>query len=130
VEEPVAVVGRCPVCNHGVHVTEVKCGNCGTEIRGRFSLCRFCQLSDKQRNFIEVFLVARGNIKEVERKLGISYPTVRARLDAVLKELGYDDETDAGKDMQPDKETRMGILQSVKSGDLSVQDAIKALKAR
>ncbi|MHC4779896.1 MAG: DUF2089 family protein [Planctomycetota bacterium] len=82
------ILGRCPVCNEGLAVTELKCSGCDTDIRGRFQPCPYCRLSEEQEHLVSVFLKTRGNIREVEKELGISYPTVRARLDEVVKALG------------------------------------------
>ena len=81
--------GPCPVCGGKLNITSFQCRNCSTVISGRFEPCRFCQLPSEYLSFIEVFLRSRGNIKEVERELGISYPTVRNRLDQVLAAMGY-----------------------------------------
>ena len=75
------VIGRCPVCGDELAVTRLHCGSCDTQIEGRFQLGRFQRLSAEQLAFLEVFVKNRGIIKDVEAELGISYPTVRARLD-------------------------------------------------
>jgi len=82
------VIGKCPVCRKELTITRLKCQGCSTEISGDFSPCSFCFLDPEQERLIMVFLKTRGNIREVERELGISYPTVRARLDEVLAALG------------------------------------------
>ena len=83
------IIGSCPVCNHKMSVTRLHCEECGTSLEGHFDVCKFCQLNPEQKEFIEIFIRCRGNIKEVERELKISYPTVRGRLDAVIEALGY-----------------------------------------
>jgi len=69
-------------------VTELGCGSCGTSRRGRFAIPELCRLPPDLYQFLLVFVRNRGVIREVEQELGISYPTVRARLDAVLAALG------------------------------------------
>lgn len=81
--------GSCPVCGDRLDVTSLACRSCSTAITGSFEPCRFCQLSPEHLGFVEVFVKNRGNIKEIERELGISYPTVRNRLDQVIAALGY-----------------------------------------
>jgi hypothetical protein len=81
--------GSCPVCGGKLDITSLSCRNCSTAITGRFESCRFCRLSPEHLSFVEVFVKNRGNIKEIERELGISYPTVRNRLDQVIAALGY-----------------------------------------
>src|SRR5690554_5865318 len=83
------VLGKCPVCGEELEVTRLSCSNCYTSIEGNFSLCKFCKLSNEQKNFLEAFIRNRGNIKEIEKDLGISYPTVRNKLEDVIKTLGY-----------------------------------------
>lgn len=67
------VIGKCPVCNDELEVTKLHCNNCKTTIESRFDLCKFCKLNDEQKYFVEVFIKNRGNIKEIEKELNISY---------------------------------------------------------
>jgi len=120
------LVGRCPACGSELEVTRLQCFNCDTAIEGRFETCKFCLLSREQRDFIETFIRSRGNIKEVERELGISYPTVRSRLDHVIRALGYDVPETEG-DQKAD-ERRKEILSRLNRGEVTPDDAIKALK--
>ncbi|ACL19146.1 hypothetical protein DesLBE_2255 [Desulfitobacterium sp. LBE] len=78
---------QCPICKHEMHVTKLFCTHCSTTLEGEFHTCKFCKLPDDQLLFVETFLKCRGNIKEVEKELGISYPTVRSRLDSVIQSL-------------------------------------------
>src|SRR5918911_2380730 len=84
------VTGRCPMCEAELMVTHLRCQQCGTGLEGVFHLTRFDRLSREQLRFIDVFLKNRGVIRDVERELNISYPTVRSRLDEVIRALGYD----------------------------------------
>src|SRR5919197_1521508 len=85
------ILTECPVCDSPLGVAELECRGCGTTLRGEFPLsrCPFCSLPAEQLKFLELFLRCRGNLRDVERSLGLSYPTVRARLDALLTRLGY-----------------------------------------
>lgn len=131
--------GRCPVCGETMVVTRLHCPACATTIEGKFDTCRFCQLSDEMRDFVETFIRSRGNIKEVERALGVSYPTVRGRLDAVIKELGYsvdgeepesseDGEAAEASDDDDPGGRRREILEAVKRGEISAQEAAARLR--
>lgn len=120
------MLGRCPVCNGKLDVVKMNCPACSTSIEGRFEICKFCQLNPEQKEFIEVFIKCRGNIKEVERELGISYPTVRGRLDAVIEALGYRVEERGGE--EPTASRRKDILEALAKGELSSEDAVKQLK--
>ena len=82
------VIAVCPVCDSRLAVTRLHCGECGTTIEGEFSVGRFGRLTREQLSLLESFLRARGNLKDLERELGISYPTVRVKVDALVRTLG------------------------------------------
>src|SRR5829696_7475594 len=86
------VTGRCPMCESELVVTHLRCQQCGTGLEGVFHLNKFDRLSREQLRFVDVFMKNRGVIRDVEKDLGISYPTVRSRLDEVVRALGYDAE--------------------------------------
>jgi len=120
------IVGRCPACGSDLEVTRLQCFNCDTAIEGRFETCRFCLLSREQKEFVEIFLRSRGNIKEVEREMGISYPTVRNRLNQVIEALGYDVErTEEDEKMDA---RRREVLSRLNRGELTPEEAVKELK--
>lgn len=75
---------KCPICNQKLTITEVTCEACGTRMQGHFDGCRFCALSPEDASFLLTFIRNRGSIKDVERELGVSYPTVRAALDNLI----------------------------------------------
>jgi hypothetical protein len=83
------ILCKCPVCSSRLKVTRLKCDECNTVIENQFELSKFDYLNNEQLSFIEIFLKSRGNIKDVEKELGISYPTVRAKLDEVIIAMGY-----------------------------------------
>ncbi len=116
------VISRCPVCQGELTVARLKCEACDTVIENTFRLSKFDYLSNEELYFTETFLRCRGNIKEMERALGISYPTVRARLDTVIKKLGYE----TGADEQAAK--REEILKSLENGEITAEQAIAQLK--
>ena len=80
----------CPVCGDALVLTRLSCDACGTELSGHFEACEFCAVSPDDRGLLRVFLASRGNMKELERHLGVSYPTARSRFDALLARLGID----------------------------------------
>ncbi len=83
------VIAICPVCAHELSVTRLRCGECGTVIEGEFGVGRFGRLTREQTLVLESFLRSRGNLRDMERELGISYPTVRARVEALVRALGF-----------------------------------------
>ena len=116
---------QCPVCGERMLVTKLRCSHCGTELSGEFAPCRFCRLEEKHLQFVETFLRCRGSIKEVERALGVSYPTVKNMLDAALTALGLDEKPELRA--LREKEERAEILQRLSDGDIDVDTAIEAL---
>ena len=78
----------CPVCDANLVTTRLGCHSCGTELVGAFGSCDFCALDAKDVDLLKVFLVSRGNMREVEKHLGVSYPTARLRFAQVLSKLG------------------------------------------
>ena len=114
----------CPVCGERLALTRLSCGDCGTELSGAFGSCDFCALGDEDRQVLRVFLSSRGNMKDVERHLGVSYPTARSRFDALLGRLGInpsqEDEPVAPKPRDSD---RMAVLEALARGDMDVDAA-------
>ncbi len=111
------ILTKCPVCEGNLKAVKLKCETCGTVIENSFDFPKLLQLSKEQLEFVIVFLKSRGNIKDVERELGISYPTVRAKLDQVVEILG---------DSIPSKNrnTREEILTKIESGEISPEEAV------
>lgn len=120
-------VTRCPVCEAGLFVAEMRCETCDTTLRGSFeaSRCAICDLPQEQQAFLELFLRCRGNLRDVERALGVSYPTVRARLDSLLNRLGYA----AAAVAQEPPGGRREILEALSDGRIAAEDAIRMLQA-
>lgn len=126
---PKEVIGRCPVCAEALEVTQLTCPACNTTISGTFEMCKFCSLSAEQKAFAEVFIKNRGNIREVEKELGISYPTVRGRLESLIRALGYSVDSDekhiTGE--QYSKQRKL-ILDRLSQGEISASEAVRMLK--
>lgn len=122
---------QCPVCADDLHVTQLGCDSCGTGISGHFQHCDYCALDQAELDVLRVFLVSRGNMKELERHLGVSYPTARARFDDLLAKLGLRP-TAATPAPEPakseaDEQTRLNTLQALATGALDVEAARKLL---
>ncbi|MFY9812676.1 MAG: DUF2089 domain-containing protein [Dehalococcoidales bacterium] len=129
---------QCPACGSPLVITECKCPACQLQMRGEFQPGQLSNLSDETLTFIKVFLTARGNLTEVERVLGISYPTIRNKLDEINSILNRNNDTI----ILPDKTTgsaaekkaasvediRKDILQQVSDGRLSPAEAVQKLK--
>ncbi len=138
------VIATCPVCSGELTITRLQCRSCGSALEGEFGVGRFGRLDREQLALLESFLRARGNLKEMERELGISYPTVRGRVDALVRALGFGDqaaadfeaETDAAEWPEPAAEAgdlgsaqgRREILERLASREISAEEAADALR--
>jgi hypothetical protein len=118
---PYRIITQCPVCSAKLRAVKLKCSKCSTVIENDFEFSKFEYLSGEQLNFMEVFLKCRGNIKDVEKELGISYPTVRAKLDDVVTALGY---TVVKKPTVASKD----ILDMLEKGEITPEQAINMMK--
>jgi len=111
------IIGTCPVCGDMLHVTKLECDSCHTTINGEFYLSKFSYLKKEHLYFIELFLKNKGNIKQMEKDLNISYPTVKKNLDDVIRALGYDVENN-----------NMDVLSKLETGELTPEEAASLLK--
>jgi hypothetical protein len=137
------VISTCPVCQGELMISRLHCRSCGTALEGEFGVGRFGRLTREQLALLESFLSARGNLKEMERELGISYPTVRSRVDALVRALGLgdgnaeapDDEEPVPAEPQPAApidaaaDERRAILERLARRELSAEDAAVQLRA-
>lgn len=119
------ILERCPSCGGDLIVTEMRCSTCETLVRGRWEPCRFCRLDPESLQFLEAFVKNRGNLKEMEREMGESYWTLRARLNQVIREMGFEAEEEPIVD--PMAELRRQILQQVQEGILDAAEAARRL---
>jgi hypothetical protein len=115
----------CPVCSTRLQITQLGCPNCGTGLTGAFEQCEFCGLDDAERDILRVFLASRGNMKELERHLGVSYPTARARFEDLLRSLGL--APAAGGAGGAKEDPRLATLRAVAAGELDVEAARETL---
>lgn len=117
----------CPVCGERLAITRLGCDECGTELSGSFAGCAFCGLGAEDREVLWVFLSSRGNVKDVERHLGVSYPTARARVDAMLENLGI--EPPAADKAEKSGSDQAAILEALARGEIDIDAAEQALKS-
>ncbi len=131
---------KCPLCSGVLTVSETTCQDCHVQMRGEFALAPYRNLDAEQVRFLETFLRCRGVIRDMEAALGISYPTVRARLDALLNALGFDGgpyaEAPASIPVPEPKLTpaqkaakRKEILSAIENGTLDADTGLTALQA-
>ncbi|MEO8252521.1 MAG: DUF2089 domain-containing protein [Chloroflexota bacterium] len=134
------VISTCPVCEGELAITRLHCRSCGTALEGEFGVGRYGRLSREQLALLESFLRSRGNLKEMERELGISYPTVRGRVEALVRALGLadGDEPVPGEPLAADApnptvdqaaDERRAILERLARHELSADEAAEALRS-
>jgi hypothetical protein len=127
---------KCPLCSGALEVTGTRCLECEVEMHGHFALAPYRNLDAEQIRFLETFLRCRGVIRDMEAALGISYPTVRARLDALLSALGFDsgpyaEAAPANPPMTAAQKAaqRKEILTAIENGTLDADAGLNALQA-
>jgi hypothetical protein len=136
---PHDVISTCPVCSGELAVTRLHCRSCGTTLEGEFSVGRFGRLTREQLVLLESFLRSRGNLRDMERELGISYPTVRSRVEALIRALGFGprDGDEAADDAPAGGAThaagaaaeRQQILERLARHEISADEAATAIRA-
>jgi hypothetical protein len=130
------VISICPVCEGRLAVTRLRCSTCGTTIEGDFSVGRFARLNREQMSLLESFLRSRGNLRELERELRVSYPTVRNRVEALLKTLGLGDGTPLAEESPQassaaaavDPDQRRAILERLSRKEVTAEQAAAMLR--
>ena len=122
------VLERCPSCNGEMVITQLSCTQCDTIILGRFRPDIFSRLAPDDLDFVVHFVKSKGNVKEMERELGISYWTIRNKLNEVVDQLGFAGSTSSEPiDEAALADDRQLILKQVENGELSPQDAAARL---
>lgn len=116
---------RCPVTGEPLEVTRLECPESGVSVEGRFAPNEFTLLSGEHLEFLRLFVRVRGNLKEVERLSGVSYPTVRLRLEATLRALGYEGAQNAPA---PRADERAEVLSLLERGDIGAEEAARRLQ--
>ncbi len=110
----------CPCCHATMEIEKLRCTCCDVTLEGRIPIPRLARLSAEDREFVELFVRASGSLKAIADKLGVSYPTVRSRLNRIIAAL-----EDAEKD---ERDARNQILDRIEQGEISVDEAIQLLR--
>jgi hypothetical protein len=120
---------RCPVCGETLAVTRLQCPGCDTSLEGRYQLSRLEALSPEHRAFVELFVRCEGKLNWVSQELKLSYPTVRARLDEVIRAMGYEvREMPPAEERQKAAELRQATLDDLAAGKITAAEAIRRLQ--
>ncbi|HUY25789.1 MAG TPA: DUF2089 domain-containing protein [Candidatus Binataceae bacterium] len=123
------IILKCPSCQGDLTVTKIQCTKCDIALEGEFAMPALLKLAPAQLDFAEVFVKNRGVIRDVERELGVSYPTVRARLDEVIAALGYQvrPAPPSNGAAESPAARRRAILADLKAGKITAEDAMAAI---
>lgn len=120
---------KCPVCGEMLTVARLHCPACDTSIEGRYQFSRLEALSAEQRAFVELFVRCDGKLNWIAQELKLSYPTVRSRLDEVIRAMGYEvREAPPAEEKQRAADQRQSILDDLAAGKISPAEAIKQLQ--
>ncbi len=109
---------RCPSCSSRLRVVKLECPTCQAEVNGSFTSCPVCSLEGESRRVFDFFLAARGNLKQVQRELGVSYPTTRQRVEKMFRQI-------EGK---IDPQEPADVLRRLQAGEIDVAEAERLLK--
>jgi hypothetical protein len=130
---------RCPACGGPLVITECRCANCQLQMRGEFQPGQFSVLTLDQLTFVRQFLRVRGNLTELEKVLGVSYPTIRNKLDEINVALDRAEAVPAAAapvdsaqpvgSADPGEQARQAILRQVAAGQLSATEGVQRLRA-
>ena len=123
---PHDVISTCPVCSGELAVTRLHCRSCGTTLEGDFNVGRFGRLSREQMAILDSFLRSRGNLRDMERELGLSYPTVRARVEALIRALGFGPRADSDEAIADAETAAADAAAAVAAAGAAVADIASA----
>lgn len=113
-------VASCPGCQGSLSVTRLSCGRCGIQLEGSFPIPALLRLPPDDLAFVLSFVRASGSLKALAQERKQSYPTIRNRLDEIIRKLG-----EADRDVDGE---RHAILDALGRGDLSAEEAAARLR--
>ena len=109
---------RCPQCRKPMTPIALLCGSCGLRLSGRFSISPLSNLPPEDQALVIVFVKSYGSIKKIQKLLGVSYPTARARIERVVDRLNL---------MMDEPPGAVETLESLHTGDISFDEAMERL---
>lgn len=118
---------KCPVCAGGLDITAVACAVCQLEIKGSVRSHWLIGLDSDQLDFLLTFVRCRGVIRDIEAILGVSYPTVRSRIDQLVDAV--EQRLDESQSSATQLDSRIDILNRLASGEISPERAMALLDA-
>ncbi|MDD2228771.1 MAG: DUF2089 family protein [Candidatus Cloacimonetes bacterium] len=115
------ILSSCPICKHELKIKEASCERCGISYKGNFETSWLAAFSENQLEFIKLFILVQGNLKEIQQQLGISYPTVKSRLADIIRLITK---------KEPNKDKVGDVLADLEEGFISVEEAINMINTR
>ncbi|OAI48813.1 hypothetical protein AYO45_00630 [Gammaproteobacteria bacterium SCGC AG-212-F23] len=114
------IITHCPSCDSAkLHAVRIECADCGTAFEGRFDIPALLKFAEEDLQFILDFVKCSGSLKDMAAKRGISYPTLRNRLNTLIENI---------ENLQIQKEgSKTEILKLLEQGKISAKDAAKML---
>jgi hypothetical protein len=112
-----------------IEIERVRLADSGVAIEGPFTLPPLAQLTADDQVFVAAFVRCHGSIKQMEKYFGVSYPTIKNRLNRIGSQLSFV-EIEQGPDAEAPAETRSTILDRVSRGELTVAQALERLKGK
>jgi len=109
---------HCPSCGATLEVVKLECPVCQTEVAGQYPLCPVCRLDAQSRRLFDLYMAARGNVRDVQRELGVSYPTARQRIETMFQELGHG----------PVPPQPSAVIRRLREGEIDVATAERLLR--
>ena len=111
---------KCPICGGKLKVKKIICKSCKTSLEGEFITSPILNLPASYQEFIEMFVLSSGSLKEMAKRLGVSYPTVRARLDEIISALK--------EEIEEREKYKKEILEKVDKKEISAKEAANIIK--
>jgi hypothetical protein len=125
-----SIATHCPICSGELVIGRLCCTSCDSRIETELPFDPLMRLPEEMRQFVLTFLRCRGNIREVEKELGISYPTVCKRLDQVNDLLAGKPVVQSGNGQTGKRPSRDEILARLERGEITAKEAAGLLKGR
>jgi len=110
----------CPYCGGQMRISKLTCEDCGLAQEGEFFNPRLYRLSAEEQRFVEMFVLASGSLKQMANLLGISYPTVRNRLDRLIQRLK--------EEQSKDEVRKQRILEDIEAGRVPPKKGMRMIE--
>lgn len=123
------IIGTCPVCGETLTVTRLHCRSCDTTIDGQFAVSALDRLNPEQLAFAETFIRCEGKLNRVEKEMGLSYPTLRGRLNDLIRAMGYEVGQEEAAPAAVGDDERRQVLEDLAAGKITSEDAVKLLQS-